>query len=88
MRAITVDRLLHRRRGRAAVWLAVVAGLCAGSDSPKAATYDMMIAAHALSLGLVVVTDNEREFRHVKSLPVENWRDRQDDIEGRPTCSM
>jgi len=39
--------------------------------------YDMMIAAHALSLGLVVVTDNEREFRRVKSLPVENWRDRQ-----------
>lgn len=40
--------------------------------------YDMMIAAHALSLGLVLVTDNEREFRLVKSLPVENWRDRQD----------
>ena len=40
--------------------------------------YDRMIAAHALALGLVVVTDNEREFRRVKSLPVENWRDRQD----------
>ena len=40
--------------------------------------YDMMIAAHALSLGLIVVTDNEHEFRRVKSLPVENWRDRQD----------
>ena len=40
--------------------------------------YDMMIAAHALSLGLVLVTDNEREFRRVKSLPDENWRDRVD----------
>jgi tRNA(fMet)-specific endonuclease VapC len=36
--------------------------------------YDMMIAAHALSLGLTVVTDNEREFKRVKSLQVENWR--------------
>ena len=40
--------------------------------------YDMMIAAHALSLGLILVTDNENEFRRVKSLSVENWRDRQD----------
>jgi tRNA(fMet)-specific endonuclease VapC len=40
--------------------------------------YDMMIAAHALSLGLVLVTDNEREFRRVKSLRLENWRDGQD----------
>jgi len=38
--------------------------------------YDMMIAAHALSLGLIVVTDNGHEFRRVKSLPVENWRER------------
>jgi tRNA(fMet)-specific endonuclease VapC len=36
--------------------------------------YDMLIAAHALSLGLTVVTDNEREYEQVKSLAVENWR--------------
>ncbi len=36
--------------------------------------YDMMIAAHALSLGLVLVTDNEREFKRVESLQMENWR--------------
>lgn len=36
--------------------------------------YDMMIAAHARSLDLVLVTDNEREFNQVKSLQVENWR--------------
>lgn len=36
--------------------------------------YDMMIAAHALSLGLVLVTDNDREFRRVAGLKIENWR--------------
>jgi len=36
--------------------------------------YDMMIAAQALSLDLILVTDNEREFKAVKSLAVENWR--------------
>jgi tRNA(fMet)-specific endonuclease VapC len=36
---------------------------------------DMLIAAHALSLGLVLVTDNVREFRRVKGLKVENWRE-------------
>jgi len=35
---------------------------------------DMLIAAHALSRGLSVVTDNTAEFRRVKGLEVENWR--------------
>lgn len=34
---------------------------------------DTMIAAHALSLGLTLVTDNEREFRRVSGLNVQNW---------------
>ncbi len=34
---------------------------------------DTLIAAHGLSLGLTVVTGNEREFRRVAGLPVENW---------------
>ena len=34
---------------------------------------DMLIAAHALSMGATVVTNNEREFRRVKGLAVENW---------------
>ena len=35
---------------------------------------DMLIAAHALSRGLTVVTDNTEEFGRVKGLKVENWR--------------
>ena len=35
---------------------------------------DMLIAAQALSRGLVLVTDNVGEFRRVKGLKIENWR--------------
>jgi tRNA(fMet)-specific endonuclease VapC len=35
---------------------------------------DMLIAAHALALDLTLVTANEREFRRVPGLRVENWR--------------
>ncbi len=34
---------------------------------------DMLIAAHALSLGYAVVTDNEDEFKRVEGLEVLNW---------------
>lgn len=34
---------------------------------------DLMIAAHGRSLGATIVTNNEREFRRVRSLKVENW---------------
>ncbi len=34
---------------------------------------DLMIAAHARSVGAVIVTNNEREFRRVPGLKVENW---------------
>lgn len=36
--------------------------------------YDLQIAAHALALGFVLVTDNTREFRRVKGLKIQNWR--------------
>jgi len=35
--------------------------------------YDMMIAGHARSVGLTVVTNNLREFERVPGLRVENW---------------
>ncbi|MFN0315667.1 MAG: type II toxin-antitoxin system VapC family toxin [Burkholderiales bacterium] len=34
---------------------------------------DLLIAAHALTLGLVLVTGNVREFSRVEGLTVENW---------------
>jgi tRNA(fMet)-specific endonuclease VapC len=35
---------------------------------------DMLIAAQALALDLILVTDNVREFKRVKGLKVKNWR--------------
>ena len=34
---------------------------------------DLWIAAHALTLGLVLVTANEREFSRIPGLAIENW---------------
>ncbi len=34
---------------------------------------DMLIAAHALSKNLTLITNNEKEFKRVKSLKVKNW---------------
>lgn len=36
---------------------------------------DLLIAAHALSLDWTLVTNNEKEFRRVEGLRVENWVD-------------
>ena len=35
--------------------------------------YDMMIAGHARALGLILVTNNRREFDRVPGLRVKNW---------------
>lgn len=34
---------------------------------------DLLIAAHAMALGVTIVTANTGEFRRVKGLRVENW---------------
>jgi tRNA(fMet)-specific endonuclease VapC len=34
---------------------------------------DLLIAAHARSLGLILVTNNTREFGRVQGLKIENW---------------
>jgi len=34
---------------------------------------DLWIAAHALAAGLILVTNNEKEFRRVRRLKVQNW---------------
>lgn len=35
--------------------------------------FDRLIAAHALSLGLTLVTSNERDFAGISGMAVENW---------------
>lgn len=39
----------------------------------RRASYDRLIAAHALSHDLVLVTHNEKHFSDVPGLKVENW---------------
>lgn len=34
---------------------------------------DMLIAAHAKSLDLTIVTNNTKEFERIKDLQIENW---------------
>jgi tRNA(fMet)-specific endonuclease VapC len=34
---------------------------------------DLWIAAHALAAGLTLVTNDEREFRRVRGLKIQNW---------------
>ncbi len=34
---------------------------------------DMLIAAHAKSLNLILVTNNQREFERINGLKLENW---------------
>jgi tRNA(fMet)-specific endonuclease VapC len=39
----------------------------------KRARFDRLLAAHALSIGATVVTNNEFDFADVPGLKVENW---------------
>ena len=39
----------------------------------KIGGYDMLIAAHARHIKATLVTNNEREFRRVPGLAVQNW---------------
>jgi tRNA(fMet)-specific endonuclease VapC len=34
---------------------------------------DLWIAAHAIAVGLTLVTNNEGEFRRVRGLKIQNW---------------
>jgi tRNA(fMet)-specific endonuclease VapC len=39
----------------------------------KGRDFDRMIAAHAISSGCVLVTNNEADFRDIPELSIENW---------------
>jgi tRNA(fMet)-specific endonuclease VapC len=56
----------------AAERFAVVATDLRQSGTPIG-VFDTLVAAQALALGLVVVTNNTRHFGRVRGLKVENW---------------
>ena len=37
---------------------------------------DLWIAAHAKSAGVILVTNNEREFKRIPGLKLQNWTSR------------
>ena len=39
----------------------------------KRGSFDRLIAAHALALGLTLITNNTRDFADIPDLRVENW---------------
>jgi len=39
----------------------------------RRARFDRLIAAHALALGLTLVTNNEKDFADIADLKIENW---------------
>ncbi len=43
------------------------------STGQSIGSLDMLIAAHALSLDMVLVTNNTKEFERVQGLKLENW---------------
>jgi tRNA(fMet)-specific endonuclease VapC len=51
---------------------AVIRAKLEKAGGPIAAN-DLLIAAHAISLGCTLVTDNERDFARIDGLSAENW---------------
>lgn len=45
-------------------------------DRVGAKGFDLLIAAHAISRGVVLVTNNEADFRRFADLKLENWTSR------------
>ncbi|WP_420608021.1 type II toxin-antitoxin system VapC family toxin [Novosphingopyxis sp.] len=39
----------------------------------KRSSFDRLIAAHALATGLILVTNNQRDFLDISRLSLENW---------------
>jgi tRNA(fMet)-specific endonuclease VapC len=52
---------------------AAVYGQVAREVGIRCKSFDRLIGTHALSLGLTLVTNNERDFADIPGLTVENW---------------
>jgi tRNA(fMet)-specific endonuclease VapC len=63
--------VLPLERGAGQAYSEIRAGL--ESNGEMIGNNDLWIAAHALASGLTLVTNNEKEFRRVRGLKVQNW---------------
>ena len=63
--------ILDFDQGAAAVYGSIRASL--ESKGTPIGPMDLLIAAQAMSQGLILVTNNEREFSRVDGLEIENW---------------
>lgn len=63
--------ILDFDQGAAALYGGIRASL--ESKGTPIGPMDLLIAAQAMSQGLVLVTNNEREFSRVEGLEIENW---------------
>jgi len=45
------------------------------TQAPKRDQLDKLIAAHAMALGVILVTNNVRDFSAYKGLQIQNWLD-------------
>ncbi len=72
LRAFTNDVAVLPFDAASAEHFGVVAAQLAARGQPIGIC-DTLVAAHALSLGLTLVTNNVRHFNRVQGLEVENW---------------
>jgi tRNA(fMet)-specific endonuclease VapC len=63
IRVVPFDRVAAETYGR----IVAVCGWVRSRD------FDRLIAGHALSLNATLVTNNERDFRDIPGLAIENW---------------
>ncbi|MDY3364448.1 PIN domain-containing protein [Riemerella anatipestifer] len=47
------------------------------NGTPMHDEFDLIIGVTALANELILVTDNEKDFRHIKNLKIENWFERK-----------
>jgi tRNA(fMet)-specific endonuclease VapC len=58
----------------AGIWLAHnPLGAALAAEGDLIGNNDLWIAAHASAAGLTLVTNNEREFRRIQGLEIQNW---------------
>ena len=65
LQVLPFDEVAARRAASVRAALEAVGQACG--------SYDLLLAGHALALGLTLITNNVREFSRVSGLAIENW---------------